>query len=260
MRHFKLFISTLCIAVLVAPACWADSVSYGGTDTTNVSNWTTNSVAFDDTTHTGFSLNWENVVTNNASIDAVNNEFDLTWEANTNHTIGHMFIYNEIFDLAATISGLQTLTMTANFEASAHANWSPVLFVDGLYYRWNHSGNTWNGNGDLDFSLGQFDLSQLGNATNTATQIWGELVDTATGFADTRINGNNPNLQATSGTIQFGFLQWTASTGGDVPALDFSNSIDSFEVSFDFTQVPEPTSAGLLGVLSAGLIIRRKRN
>ena len=208
---------------------------FGGTDTTDVDNWTTSSLVFDDTVQSGHSLNWENVVVNNVTVDSAGNQFDLEWETATNYTIGHLFIYNESYDLASEAGGIQGLLMTADFEATAFANWSPVVAVsDGgvtNYYRWNHSGNSWNGNGALDFSMGgDFDLSQLGNAPNTATAIWGKLNAAATGFGGTRANADNPNLQAATGTVQFGFLQWGASTGGSVANQTFSTVIESFEV------------------------------
>lgn len=241
----------------------AATTTWGGTTTTDVDNWTTNSATFVQGTSTGFAANWENVVTNNASIDSANNEFDLSFEATTNYTIGHIFMLNNTFDLATTAGGLETLTMTADFEATGFANWSPVVAItDGgtsTYYRWNHSGNQWSGNGALDFSLGNFDLSQNGNATNTTTVIWGELVNTAGTFGATRINANNPNLQATSGQFQVGFIQWGASTGGSVAATDFSNSIDSFEVEIGYTEaIPEPSSALLLGLAGLGFLRRRR--
>jgi hypothetical protein len=82
----------------------------------------------------------------------------------------------------------------------------------------------------VDFSLGQFDLSQLGNASNGALAIWGKLNAIAGNFGGTRINDDNPNLQAAAGTVQFGFIQWGASTGGNIANQTFSTTIDSFEV------------------------------
>ena len=207
---------------------------FGGADTTNVDNWTTSSVVFDDTVQSGHSLNWENVVVNDVAVDSAGNKFDLEWEAGTNYTIGHLFIYNESYDLASEVGGIQGLLMTADFEATAFPNWSPVVAVTDAgvtnYYRWNHSGNSWNGNEALDFSLGQFDLSQLGNASNGALAIWGKLNAIAGNFGGTRINDDNPNLQAAAGTVQFGFIQWGASTGGNIANQTFSTTIDSFEV------------------------------
>ena len=160
----------------------AATTIWGGATTTDVDNWATSSTPFDDTVQSGHSLNWENVTTNTAVANSGSNVFDMEFVAGapTNFTIGHLFMFNNSFDLSTTTGGIETLTMTANFEATSSANWSPVVAItDGgtsTYYRWNHSGNSWNGNGALDFSLGNFDLSQNGNATNTATGIWGELV------------------------------------------------------------------------------------
>lgn len=218
---------------------------FGGDDTTDVDNWTTSSVVFDDTVQSGHSLNWENVVVNNATTDSDGNKFDLEWEAGTNYTIGHLFIYNESYDLASEAGGIKGLLMTADFEATAFSNWSPVVAVtDGgvtNYYRWNHSGNSWRGNGALDFSLGQFDLSQLGNATNPATAIWGRLNSNATNFGGTRTNEDNPNLQAATGMVQFGFIQWGASTGGSVANQMFSTTVESFEVVINPGDATAPT-------------------
>ena len=175
-------------------------------------------------------------------------------------------MFNNSFDLATTTGGLETLTMTADFEATSFTNWSPVVAITNggtsTFYRWNHSGNQWNGNGALDFSLGIFDLSQNGNGTGAGagnTVIWGELVDTAGGFGATRINGTNPNLQATSGQFQVGFIRWGASTGGSVPVNDFTTTIDSFEVEIGYTEaIPEPSSALLLGLAGLGFLRRRR--
>ena len=224
---------------------------FGGLDTTDVDNWTTSSVAFDDTVQSGHSFNWENVVVNNVTVDSAGNKFDLEWEAEVNYTIGHLFIYNESYDLASEVGGIQGLLMTADFDATAFANWSPVVAVtDGgvtNYYRWNHSGNAWSGNGALNFSdpfpagdPNQFDLSQLGNGTNTATGIWGKLNAISADFGGTRINNNGPNLQAATGTIQFGFLQWGGSGGGNVANQTFSTVIESFEVVVNPGGVTEP--------------------
>ena len=260
MKLFTIFTSCL---VAGASSALAATVNYGGAATQDVDNWTTNSNPFVQGGTTGYSANWENVVQNSAAIDSANNEFDLTFEATTNYTIGHIFLYNEVFDLAGTTGGVETLSMTAEFNASNFANWSPVIAAaDGgttTFYRWNHSNNTWSGNGPLDFSLGNFDLSQNGNAANTTTVIWGSLNNTATAFSGTRNNNDNPNLQATSGTLQFGFLQWGASTGGSVPTANFTTAIDSFEVEIGFTAIPEPSGMALFGLAGIAMILRRRR-
>lgn len=257
------------LAVLAATSLAANAVptttnSWGGAATTDVDNWVTSSTPFDDTVQSGHSLNWENVLVNTATINSASNYFDVSFQTDVNYTIGHLYMYNQSFDLSGTALGIETLTMTADFDASSMANWSPVVAIDSggstTYYRWNHSGNQWNGNGALDFSIGgNFDLSQLGNAPNTATAIWGELVDTATSFAGTRINGNNPNLQATTGLFSVGFIQWGASTGGSIATqLDFTTAIDSFEVGIGYS-VPEPSTFALLGLGGLALALRRRR-
>jgi hypothetical protein len=234
-------ITKLTGAIMVSMMTSHAETLFGGADTTDVDNWTTSSVVFDDIEKSGHSLNWENVVVNNVTIDSAGNKFDLEWEAGTNYTIGHLFIYNESYDLASEVGGIQGLLMTADFEATAFSNWSPVVAVTvgGVtnYYRWNHSGNAWNGNGALNFSdpfpagdPNQFDLSQLGKGTNSALGIWGKLNAVSGNFGGTRINADGPNLQAATGTVQFGFIQWGASTGGNVSNQIFSTTIESFEV------------------------------
>ncbi len=214
---------------------------FGGDQTTDVNNWTTSSVAFDDTVQSGHSMNWENVITNTATIDGVEGEFDLTWEADANFTIGHLFMYNETLDLATLANGIERFYWVADFESPAFTNWSPVVSVtDGgvtRYYRWNHSNNDWSGNGPLNFSAPfngddpyRFDLSQLGNGTNTATGIWGELNATSANFAGTRDNLTGPNLQAATGEVRFGFIQWGASNAGALESQSFSTVIECFEV------------------------------
>ena len=247
-------------ALLCAGGLNAATTTWNGTATTNVDNWTTSSVEFDDTVQSGHSLNWENVTVNTASANSGSNVFDVSFQAETNYTIGHLFMYNESFDLATTSGGLESLGMTADFTASNFTNWSPVVAIDNRFYRWNHSGNTWNGNNALDFSLGNFDLSQNGNATNTTTVIWGELNSVAATFALSRDNGTNPDLQATSGSFQVGFLQWGASTGGNVsPQADFTTAIDSWDTTFTYSEaIPEPGSSLLAGVAGL-LLLRRKR-
>jgi len=242
----------------------AATVSWNGAATTDVDNWETSSVAFDDTVQSGHSLNWENVLVNTAAINSAANVFDVSFQASTNYTIGHLFMYGESFDLGGTLGGLEALTMTADLEGSSFANWSPVVGVTvggaTTYYRWNHSGNSFKGNAALDFSLGNFDLSQNGNATNTTTVLWGELNSAAAAFGGTRDNGTNPNLQATSGSLQVGFIQWGASTGGSVdPQANFTTGIDAWDTTFTYSDaVPEPSSLLLTG-LSALFLIRRKR-
>lgn len=246
----------------------AANTSWGGATTTDVDNWVTSGVAFDDAVQSGHSLNWENVTTNTAVTNSGANQWDMEFVAGapTNYTIGHMFIYNQSFDLSTSVGGLEALTMTADFNASSFANWSPVVAITNggatTYYRWNHSGNSFNGNAIIDFSFtgaNTFDLSQNGNGTGTrvgVTGIWGELNSAATGFGGTRDNGTNPNLQATSGSFQVGFLQWGASTGGSANST-FTTALDSFETSFDYTPIPEPSTAALFSL--AGLLILRRR-
>lgn len=216
-------------------------VIFGGGETRNVSNWITSSVAFDDTVQSGYSLNWENVITNTAQIDALAGEFDLTWEAGADYTVGHLFMYDAVLDLATLANGIERFYWVANFETAKFPNWSPVISVttDGStrYYRWNHSANDWSGNGPLNFSAPfngedpyRFDLSQLGNGTSGATGIWGELNATSTNFALTRDNPTGPDLQAATGEVRFGFLQWSESNVAPLESQSFSTVIECFEV------------------------------
>lgn len=236
---------------------------FGGGQTTDVGNWTTSSVAFDDTVQSGHSMNWENVVTNTATIDVNDNDFDLTWEAGADYTIGHLFMYDGVLDLATQANGIERLYWVAEFESSAFANWSPVISVTDAgvtrYYRWNHSGNDWSGNGPLNFSAPfngadpyRFDLSQLGNGTSGATGIWGELNASATNFGGTRDNPISPNLQAATGEVRFGFIQWATSGSEALEAQNFSTSVECFEVIINSDPgVPPAVETGEAPVLTA---------
>ncbi|MDB4289291.1 fibronectin type III domain-containing protein, partial [bacterium] len=214
---------------------------FGGDQTTDVSNWITSSVAFDDTVQSGHSFNWENVITNTATIDGAGGKFDLTWEAGADYTVGHLFMYDAALDLATLANGIERFYWVANFESTMFPNWSPVISVTtgGVtrYYRWNHSANDWSGNGPLNFSAPfngedpyRFDLSQLGNGTSGATGIWGELNATSSNFAGTRDNPTGPDLQAATGEVRFGFLQWSQSDAEALEVQSFSTVIDCFEV------------------------------
>ena len=104
-------------------------VIFGGSQTTDVNQWITSSVVFDDTVQSGHSLNWENVVTNTVAVDVAEGEFDLSWEAGVNYTIGHLFMYDGVLDLATLASGIERLYGVADFETTAFASWSPVISV-----------------------------------------------------------------------------------------------------------------------------------
>lgn len=245
MTLTKIFSNGRALAIplaLLLPQSARSETAFGGPAARDVSNWTTSSVVFDDAVQSGHSLNWENVLTNEVVVDTSGNKFDLTWEADVNYTIGHLFMYQESFDLASVAGGIQGLLWHADLEASAFSNWSPVISVtvggETRYYRWNHSGNDWNGNEGLNFSNpmnatddpNEFDLSQLGNASNGALGIWGELNAAAANFASTRDNPTGPDLQASEGLVRFGFLQWTSSGDAALESVSFSTAIDCFEV------------------------------
>ena len=256
----KYVIVTLSATTFVGNAA---TTTWGGATTTVVDNWTTSDTAFDDTVQSGHSFNWENVLTNTSTVNSGANTWDFAMISTTNHTIGHLYMLNQSFDLGATLGGIETLSIIQNLETSANPNWSAVVGMTAgdstTYYRWNHSGNTFKGNGVVDYSLeGTFDLSQNGNGTNPATGIWGELNSSAGNFGATRDNPTGPNLQATSGTFSVGFLQWGASTGGAANIPNGELSVDSFEVEIGFTPVPEPSSAILLGLAGLGFLRRRR--
>jgi hypothetical protein len=201
---------------------------FGGPAAMDANNWTTNSMPYVQGTTDGFSMNWENVLANTASANIGNNNFELTFEANTNYTIGHLFLYNEALDLATVPGGIQQMTWSVDFEATGMANWIPVIAVTDAgvttFYRSNNTGNSWNGSGPLNFTAGAAD-----NA------FWvGLSGDPVGGINESRVAGVNPNLQAASGMVQFGFIQWGASTGGSVsPALDFTTAIDEFVLTIN---------------------------
>lgn len=226
----------------------------GGLDGTDVDNWTTNNTSFVDPspgpTNLGLAFDWENVTTNTVTLDTLNNKFDYDYQSNANHTIGHGFLFNETFDLSQTTAGIESLSIVFDFNSTTHNNWSPMMLVGGKLYRWNHSNNSFNGTAEI--TVGD-------PALNAASTTWGELVDTATGFGGTRLNGTNPDLTATSGDIQFGFIQWGASSGGAADSQG-SNTVDKFEWTVGYTAVPEPSSAALLGLGGLALILRRRKS
>jgi hypothetical protein len=252
------FLFSIAFALSLSGVAQAEIV-LGGSDTTMVDNWTTNNVQFNQGTQNGFRLDWENVLTSTATADSIDNKFDLVWETGTNYTIGHLFMYNGTVDLADLVvdGGIQGLDWTANFESTEFANWSPVISVTDFgvttYYRWNHAFNNWEGNGEQDFSLGIFDLSQLGNGIQAGegnTGIWNEMAavpGSYANFGQTRITANNPNLQATTGVLQFGFIQWAQDETTAIANTAFSTAIDSFEVVVnpDFVPPVVPTVVNL---------------
>ena len=204
------------------------ALEVGGPAAMDVSNWTTNSMPYVQGTTDGYSIDWENVLTNTASANIGNNNFDLTYETNTNFTIGHILLYNEVLDLSTVPGGIQQMTWSVDFEATDSPHWIPVIAVtDGgvtTFYRSNNTGNSWTGNGPLNFTAGAVD-----NA------FWVGLGgDPVGGINETRTAGVNPNLQGASGMVQFGVLQWNASTGGSLtPAVDFTTAIDSFLITIN---------------------------
>ena len=79
-------------ALLGAGGLNAATTTWNGAATIDVDNWTTSNVEFDDTVQSGHALNWENVTVNTASANSGSNVFDVSFQAETNYTIGHLFI------------------------------------------------------------------------------------------------------------------------------------------------------------------------
>jgi len=408
-------------AAFFAGQLMCPALEVGGPAAMDVTNWTTNSIPYVQGTTDGFSLNWENVLTNTASANIGNNNFELTFETNQDYTLGHIFLYNDAVDLSTVPGGIQQMTWTADFDTTDKGNWIPVIAVttkantnsvitsygtvtgprdgnqaspmwgqfitpdigaaggphgtlylqslsyqaaddgtratgevylhayttfstdgggaitelggftaaststvdlgaiagdgtltwdfagnnafDGAtsymfvastsptevtfadtsslvgaayaldvgdpyaggdslrgnggntgwdqhfeatfdtaavdeqdgdvtnFYRSDNDGNSWNGNNVLNFTGGTVDNS-----------FWvGLNGDPVGGINETRVNGANPNLQAASGMVQFGFIQWDASTAGIVsPAVDFTTAIDQFDITIN--ELPVPTT------------------
>jgi len=213
MMKLTYTIAALAATTLAANAAVTNfgSTIDGGLDGTDVDNWTTNNTAY-AVSNGGLAFNWENVTTNTSTVDSANNEFDYQLVAGPNFTVIHGYLFNETLDLSTTTGGIEELSIQWDFNASGSTNWTPIIAVDGVFYRWNHSGNSFNGNGDL---TGNTFLTNIGaneglNATNST---WGLMPTTSDGLAT---GGATPNLQATSGIVQFGFGQWNASSSGSV--------------------------------------------
>ncbi len=233
----------------------AAQVTIGGASSTDVDNWTTNDTAFVDPSpgpsNGGLAFDWADVTTNTVTVDSANNEFDYDYQASSGHTIGHGFLLNQTFDLSLTTNGIEGMTIDFDFESTTHRNWSPLIVVDGVMYRWNHSNNSFNGASAIT----------IGNATlNAANTTWGQLVDSVTNsnWGGTRLNATNPDITATSGIVQFGFIQWGASSSGSANAQG-SLTVDNVAYGITYTAVPEPSSAALVGLGGLALILRRRK-
>lgn len=213
---------------------------------------------------TGTAYNWENVAVSN--IDNSGGRLTADWSGGPNYTVGVAWMSNLTFNLAGTLNGIENLTVSydpANDSAGGLNNWSLIISVNDTsetrFYRWNHSGNNWNGTGVADFTIGGSfpDLS--------APNIFGRVVGSAANWGGTRIDAEHvdsfitPDGLKTGGAdaeIGFGFIQWGASTGGSVnTSTDIG--VDAYTVTIDFTPIPEPTAS--LFVLFGGLVFLRRR-
>ena len=218
--------------MLLAAHATAFAQTLGGAAALDVNNWTTNNDPYVAGSAAGFTPSWENELVNTADANLVNNNFDVVFHTLQNYTIGHIFLYNETLDLSTLPpGGIQQLSWDVDLQATSQANWIPVIAVtDGgmtNFYRSNNTGNSWRGSGEHTFVTGAAD-----------NNFWVELFDGPVGgINDTRVAGVNPDLQAASGIVQFGFVQWGASTGGMIdPATMITTSIDKFEVTINETK------------------------
>ena len=227
----------------------------GGTglnDATDETNWTSNNDAATNG-GAGLAYNWENVITNSWDPTPNVDGWDITYETNTNHTFGHGFLFNQTFDLSQTQNGFENLTYTTHFAANTKNNWRLIMVVDGQQYQYNDAGtgNYYNGN----------NAQVLSNIH--ASSSWVNINNVGIGGTADTHGTNNPNLQGNTGIVQFGFMQWGASSAGATAATS-TLRVNQFEVDVLYTAavVSEPeTYALLLGVV--GLIfvmIQRRRS
>ncbi len=224
----------------------------GGTGTnlgTDVDNWITNNIAATDG-GAGLAYNWENVITNTSSINSVNNNFDVVLETTLNHTIGHGYLFNQTFDLSQTVAGITAMTFTMDFDATEIANWRPMMLIGSQQYIWTdpNTVNPFNGTNQIT----------VANAESNAS--WSTILFNNINVMGDVDNGLAPNLQANTGMIQFGFIQWGGSNGGTLDK-SFTLGIDQFEVDITYDAVPEPAPYGLI-LGAAGLffvMLRRRR-
>lgn len=249
LKYTLMALAAATVAVNAATVNIGDATD-GGNDASSVTSWSTNNTAYNGS-NTGMSFNWEEVTTNTSVADVPNNEFDFEFEAGPGLTIGHGYLMTETFDLSTTTGGIEAMTINLDMDASGFANWIPMISVDGVLYRYANDGNDFSGNGALN-------ITQLTNHDNTS---WAQINATAGNIDDTR-GAADPNLQATSGIVQFGFIQWasqSSGTIGDNEPTQYTTAIDSLNYGITYTAVPEPSSTALLGLGGLALILRRRK-
>jgi hypothetical protein len=225
------------------------SISNNPDDTRNTSNWTTNSTAASNS-GSGLAFNWENVSTNAVHTSGTASTFATHWWTGWDHTIGHGFLFNDTFDLSLTNGGLTGLEIHTRLASASHANWRLIMSVDGILYQYDQTGNYYSG---VDATQTRANIHDSTNWVNINN-------NNITGINDT-LGSTNPNLQGTTGIVQFGFMQWSGSSSGNIYNFVTGVEVRAFEVDITYNAVPEPaTFALLLG--SAGLcfvMIRRRR-
>ena len=221
-------------AIALATHLTGYSVEIGGAAALDVNNWTTNDDAYVQGTADGFAINWENVITNTATANIPNNNFDVSFETGSNYTIGRIFLYNEMLDLSTLpVGGIEKLKWVADFDASAIQNWIPVIAVtDGgttTFYRSANANNSWNGGDPHEFVFG--------NANST---FWVDLIGDPIGGINGSRGATNIDFTSTTGMMQFGFIQWAASTRSIIsPQLDFTTAIEQFDISVNEDEPPQ---------------------
>ena len=145
------------------------------------------------------------------------------------------------------------MSIDMDLNATGFNNWIPMMSIDGALYRYNSTGNAYNGTGA--FTVGD-------SLTNAANGSWVNIVGPNAGAIDDTKGVTNPSLSATSGTVQFGVIQWASqSTGtiGDNEPTEYTLAIDSLNYGVTYTAVPEPSSTALLGLGGLALMLRRRK-
>jgi hypothetical protein len=247
MKYLKYILAVLTMAGLAANADVVNigDATDGGNDASAIASWDSNNTVYDGS-NIGMALNWEGVTINTASAGAT--AFTTTWAAGPGLTIGHGYLMTETFDLSTTTGGIEGMTIDLDMNASGFPNWIPMISVDGALYRYANNGNDFKNNGALS-------ITQLTNHANTS---WAQINATAGNIDDTR-GASDPDLQATSGIVQFGFIQWASQSSGTIASSSYTTGIDSFNYGVTYTPIPEPSALALLGLGGLALGLRRRR-